>query len=211
MPVAAAYSLAVWVLAGKKHNLRHGFPFDRSYLVFYERLTVAYGLLRQLNGRILRGEKRDNKPYVKLLRDFIDTMEDTTLSNATRHMQQKVTVFDKLREAMRIALPEDKSGLKDPAKSTEDIRTIEKGVTELLAWLSNQKALSAQKDYTKMRSQIEHYWDRLFCDPIVVETPSGTMRIQPQRTNNIILPAGFHYPQDPAKPFPGRANGGFAA
>jgi len=186
MPVAAAYSLAAWVLAAKKHNLRHGFPFDRPYLVFYERLTVAYGLLRQLNSRILRGEKRDNKPYVKLLRDFIDTMEDTALRNATTHMQQKVTVFDKLREAMRIALPEDKSGLKDPAKSTEDIRTIEKGVTEFLAWLSNQKALSAQNDYTKMRSQIEHYWDRLFCDPIVVETPSGTMRIQPQRTNNII-------------------------
>jgi len=31
------------------------------------------------------------------------------------------------------------------------------------------------------------------------------------RTNNPLLPAGFRNPQDPAKPFPGRANGRFAA
>ncbi len=37
-----------------------------------------------------------------------------------------------------------------------------------------------------MLSQIKKYWEKLFSDPIVVDTPHGKITIQPQRTNNII-------------------------
>ncbi|GAH50103.1 unnamed protein product [marine sediment metagenome] len=37
-----------------------------------------------------------------------------------------------------------------------------------------------------MLAQIEEYWDKLFSDPIVVDTPHGKITILPQRTNNII-------------------------
>ena len=107
-------------------------------------------------------------------------------------------------------LPESKCSPNDKA-DTQDIRTIEKRVTEFYDWLSTDKILLLKKDYRGMCAQIKDYWDRLFCDPIAVETPNGTTWIQPQGTNNVLLPDGFHYPQDPAKPFPGRANGGFAA
>jgi len=60
-------------------------------------------------------------------------------------------------------------------------------------------------------SQIDTYGEKLFADPIVVKTAAGRMLVQPQRTNNILLPAGFHNAQDPAKPFAGCTNGGFAA
>jgi hypothetical protein len=185
MPALAAYTLALWVLAGKKEAQGYGFPFDRPYLVFYQRLNVAYGVLKQLNGTVLRADKRDNRPYVRTLRDLMDTMEDTILRKVTTQMQEKVAVFDKLRDAMRIALPEGRYGLNDKG-DTQDIRTIEKRVTEFYEWLSNDTALSRHQDYKKMCAQIKEYWDRLFSDPIVVDTPNGRIRIQPQRTNNIL-------------------------
>ena len=41
-------------------------------------------------------------------------------------------------------------------------------------------------DAQKMIVQIDKYWQKLFSDPITVQTASGTIQIQPQRTNNIL-------------------------
>jgi len=49
-----------------------------------------------------------------------------------------------------------------------------------------------RKDYPqnpaaeKMIAQIDKYWEKLFADPIAVETPAGPILVQPQRTNNIL-------------------------
>ena len=45
---------------------------------------------------------------------------------------------------------------------------------------------AADKDYQKMLDQIDKYWEKLFADPIQVDTPEGKVAIQPQRTNNIM-------------------------
>jgi len=37
-----------------------------------------------------------------------------------------------------------------------------------------------------MIAQIDKYWEKLFADPITVNTPTGETIIQPQRTNNIL-------------------------
>lgn len=37
-----------------------------------------------------------------------------------------------------------------------------------------------------MIEQIEKYWERLFADPIIVKTTAGEIKVQPQRTNNIM-------------------------
>ncbi len=37
-----------------------------------------------------------------------------------------------------------------------------------------------------MIKQIDTYWDKLFADPITIETSNGQVIIQPQRTNNIL-------------------------
>ena len=37
-----------------------------------------------------------------------------------------------------------------------------------------------------MVKQIDKYWDKLFADPIQLETPAGSITIQPQRTNNLM-------------------------
>jgi len=37
-----------------------------------------------------------------------------------------------------------------------------------------------------MINQIEKYWDKLFAEPIIVDTPHGIVTIQHQSTNNVL-------------------------
>jgi hypothetical protein len=91
------------------------------------------------------------------------------------------------------------------------MKTIGKEVGKFTVWLSKSKDYSQDKKYQKLVEQIDTYSNKLFANPIVVQTASGRALVQPQRTNNILLPAGFHNPQDPAKRCPGCTNGGFFA
>ena len=210
MPAVETYTLVLWALEGKKHTDGYGFPFDRPYLIFYERLEVLRRILRHLNRQRLAAGKQDNKPYVRVLRNLIDTMDDTGLRKAAGQMQEKITVFDKLREAMRIAIPTAKHGLNDRG-SKEKISSIKKRVEEFRHWLCNDEMYSKQQDYKGMISQLDKYWDKLFCDPILVAGPQGPILVQPQRTNNGMLCSGYHNPQDSGKSFWERVNHAAAA
>ncbi len=185
IPVVAAYSLVLWALEGKNEGQGYGFPFDRVHLAFYQRLQTVDATLRQLNETKLRNDRRDNKPYVKILRDLYTTMSDAVLAKTAIKMREKIVVFDKLRDAMRIALPDGNAGLNDNGDQT-DIHTIEGRVKHFHHWLSHNESFSTKDDYKKMIAQIEKYWDKLFADPIIVDTPDGKVTIHPQRTNNVL-------------------------
>ena len=86
---------------------------------------------------------------------------------------------------MRIASDSDRRGLNDEGKKG-NIRTIEKRVTKFRAWLTRRKDYPQSPAAQKMITQIDKYWNKLFADPIAVQTSSGPILIQPQRTNNIL-------------------------
>ena len=65
-----------------------------------------------------------------------------------------------------------------------DIRTIEYRVQKFRSWLTSRKDYPQNHDAQKMIAQIDRYWKKLFADPVTVQTASGAMKIQPQRTNN---------------------------
>lgn len=180
----AAYSLVVWALEGKKQAQGYGFPFDRVYLSFYQRLQTLHGTLRQLK-ELDRGHRTDTRLYVKVLRDLIDPLEDPVLRKAADTMQQKAAVFDRLREAMRIAPPDGHRGLNDKGDASQ-IHTIEKAVGQFCRWVCGDPQMSKKEEYQKMIAHIKQYWQKLFSDPLVVETPTGRLTVQPQRTNNIL-------------------------
>lgn len=184
-PVVAAYSMILWALDGKKQGNGYGFPFDRPYLVFYQRLQIVYDKCKELQKIYLRDNQGDNKPFVRISHLLQPIIYDTPLRTTALQMQEKTSVFDKLRDAMRIADPEQNWGLNDEGEDS-DIKTIEKGVKEFHRWLLDDDTLSKNKDYQKMIEQIEKYWQKLFADPITVDTPHGKVTIQPQRTNNIL-------------------------
>jgi len=186
VPAVAAYTLITWVLDANAESNGFGFPFDCQYLVFYQRLQETCLRLHQLFQIQLQGDWKDNKVYSKVSHDLLGVMNDSTLKEASLRMEEKVAVFNRLRKALRITLPENKRGLNDNGDQSCNMKTIEKEVGKFEAWLSKMKGYSEHKEYHKLLREIDAYREKLFADPIVVTTAVGKILIQPQRTNNIL-------------------------
>ena len=185
VPGSVTYLLILWALAGKSQGNGYGFPFDQPHLLFYLRLRKLGCILDHLHRIKLGGSWKDNRIYGKILHDLLDAVNDRVLANAASRMQQKVCVFDQLRAAMRITLPEAKRGLNDPGELS-NIRTIEKAVGRFANRLRKGKQYAKDKDYQNMLRQLEQYWQKLFSDPLRVKTKTGILVVQPQRTNAIL-------------------------
>ena len=203
-------TLLMWALEGKNQGQGRGFPFDQPLLVFCGRLTTAYTLLGQFSQSGLFKSKKEKKLCSTLLRDLLPVTRDSALNTAVATMLEKVEVFNRLRVAMRITLPENKRGLNDEGELC-NMKTIEKEVGKFRRRVSADSNRMKDNAYRKMIGLLDKYWDMLFCDPIVVHTETGKIIIQPQRTNNLMLPAGFQNPQDPSETILGCTNHAFAA
>ena len=179
------HTLLDWTLKSKNQGQGRGFPFDQTHLVFYQRLVRIHTLLDQFSQAGLFKSKKEKRLYNTIRRDLQPVIRDSVLKRTAATMQEKVDVFGRLREAMRISLSENKRGLNDNGELC-DMKTIEKEVTKFIRRLSKDKNCMKDKAYQKMIGQINKYWDMSFCDPIVVETKAGKIIIQPQRTNNIL-------------------------
>jgi len=112
------------------------------------------------------------------------TLADKALTGTVLKMQEKIDVFEQLREAMRIAQPDSRSGLND--ESELEMTSIKERVTLFRHSEKIKQLASTTIAYTKMVKQIDKYWDKLFADPIQVTTKTGIVTIQPQRTNNVL-------------------------
>ena len=185
MPVLNVYALIQWTLRGKSEGHGYGFPFDRPHLAFAKRIHHLHSEVEKLKTIQLRGKRKDNKPYFKVYLDLEKIIKDRTLWKTVSEIEEKITVFEKLRKAMRIAATSSRHGLNDEGQKG-NIRTIEKRVKTFRVWLTRRKDYPQNPAAEKMIAQIDKYWEKLFADPIAVETPAGPILVQPQRTNNIL-------------------------
>jgi hypothetical protein len=183
VPMVLTYALIHWIFEYPKQSNGYGFPFDRPHLDFYRRLQKVHQLLGQIMDINLSDSTNANKPFFQTYKAFTAVVEDTRLNSLAKDLEAKAEVFDKLRMAMRIALPEGKNGINDDGNSL-DMKSIEEKVTAFRKWLVSNK--HRERTYANMVSQIDKYWKKLFADPIPVVTQDGILRIQPQRTNNIL-------------------------
>lgn len=174
-PRVSAYLLVTWVLEADRACHGFGFPFDQPHLEFYQRLQEAYPSLKRLKAAGVSG-----LPLVTLSR----TLRDSALTTMVSRIQEKIAIFEALRNAMRIACPDDHQGLN--SAGDEPIKTIEARVKRFRYSAHIVALASNDTSYRKMVKQIDKYWDKLFADPILAETPTGTIAIQPQRTNNLM-------------------------
>ncbi len=186
VPAVVAYTLVCWALDSGSEGNGFGFPFDYTYLALYQRLREVGLRLHELFTIQLQGNWKENKVYSKISHDLHDVLGDTELMELAQSMEEKVTVFDRLRKAMRITLPEHKRGLNDPGDRSVSMNTIEREVGKFISSLKKSKSYSHQPAYHKLVEQIEAYREKLFADPIAVKTPAGTVLVQPQRTNNVL-------------------------
>ena len=134
---------------------------------------------------LLRNRFKDNKPFYRLWHLPDKVVSDKKLAGAATSMEEKIPVLDELREALRIALPDGKDGLNDDG-ITDDISTIESAVKAFRQRVMSDDRLTANNDYLKMIAQIDKYWEKLFADPITVQTQRGPTKVTPQRTNNLL-------------------------
>ena len=185
IPTLNVYSLILWALEGKNQGRGYGFPFDRLHLAFAERPQKIYCLIDQLKDIQLRRKWRDNKPYFRIMGDLEKIMADKVLWEVVEKIKLKIKVFDKLRDAMRIAPVLGKCGLNHDGMEA-NIGAIEQRVKNFRLWLISRKEYSVNQGYRKMVEQIDKYWEKLFADPITIDGPNGKIQIQPQRTNNIM-------------------------
>lgn len=184
MPSASAFALIHWAFDVSAQLNGYGFPFDRTHLVFYHRLKTVYALVEAIWQSSLKYEKT-HRPLHKLFRLIKQVMDDQGLKRSAARLDEKADVFDALRKALRIALPEGRNGLNDNGDDT-DMKTIKQKVEEFRKELTSDIKFSNSEEYKKMVKQIDTYWEKLFADPIAVYTPTGVRFVQPQRTNNIL-------------------------
>jgi hypothetical protein len=177
------YTLIKWTLEGKSQGNGYGFPFDRPHLSFAKRIHQLHTHVALLKKS--HRQPQGHKPTIKLHSDLQKIIKDKVLWNAVEALEKRVLVFERLRKAMRIAHPSGRYGLNDEGCKI-DIRTIEYRVKKFRTWLTRRKDYSKNHDAKKMIAQIDKYWKKLFADPVTVQTASGAIKIQPQRTNNIL-------------------------
>ena len=170
-----AYLLVAWILEYSSASNGFGFPFDRPHLEFYCRMEKAYP--------ILKGLKKQGVSILPLS-TLNKVLADVALKKLVSRIQQKICLFDELRNAMRIAGPETHQGLND--EGDDDIKTIAGRVNKFRYSAQVEMLASNDISYQKMVKQIDKYWDKLFADPIQVDTPNGKITLQPQRTNNLM-------------------------
>jgi hypothetical protein len=66
------------------------------------------------------------------------------------------------------------------------MKSIKKAVGRFRSKLDKNPSYKRDLLCKKLAKQIDKYDERLFADPIDVDTPFGKMTIQPQRTNNLL-------------------------
>lgn len=170
MYAPAAYAMIYWALDTSDLD-GCGFPFDCPHFIFYQRLGVLHDMV---NNRLI-----GSSVLYRLWGTLTKIIEDPTLKKAAMKMHKKVATFEKLREALCIAVPQKRQGLNDDGREA-DIKSIE----EKVKCFRNE--IVPDEDYNDTVKQIDKYWDKLFADPITVNNSTGRIEIRPQRTNNIL-------------------------
>jgi hypothetical protein len=184
-PLLCAYSLIQWALEGKTQGEGYGFPFDRPHVEFAKRLLVVYEQLEPIKGVPLRGQFSASMPLLKLSCELEKVGADAELRQMLAAIDVKIQVFDQLRRAMRIAEKDKTAGLNSGSEQTA-MGPVQKAVRKFRHKVTSRSDYHSNTGWKKMIAQIDKYWDKLFADPIAVETANGRLRIQPQRTNNIM-------------------------
>lgn len=179
-PALIAYAMIHWTFTISVELEGYGFPFDCSHWIFYQRLKRLYEFINQSENR-----DADNKPLRSLWRPLTKIVEDPQLKTAAARMEERTGVFEKLRQALSIAMPEGGRGLNDDGTDA-DLKSIEAAIREFRKEIVGDEQFCRNPVYKKMIKQIDKYWGKLFADPITVDGPEGTLSIQPQRTNNIL-------------------------
>lgn len=179
------YFLCQWCLQGKKEGNGYGFPFDRPLLDFAGRIKELKDFLPSMQNQIPQNDKVGFRLFTKLSNLVKKICADKDFTRAVADLKWRSQLFDDLRDKMRIARPAGRQGLNDEG-SHKSMTSIRNGVRQFRLKLGKKSKYRKDILCQKLAKQIDKYDEKLFADPIEVNTPSGKMFIYPQRTNNLL-------------------------
>jgi hypothetical protein len=186
-----SYCLILWLLDYSSEGDGYGFPFDQSYLRFYERLRKADDFIDEVLKFYL--PLNDNHKIWCKLRNLIQKItKDDRLSVIANAYGIKLDVFENLREALGAAPTGKSEGLANTGitESESELENIRTAVTDFCKNLKEQikttKNEDISKSFDKLQQKLEKYWDKLFSDPIEIEIDGNPRTIFIHRTNNLI-------------------------
>lgn len=185
LPLLSTYALVLWCLHGKKNGDGYGFPFDRPLLEFARRLLILLDHAQALMQQLPAEGRTGNQIFYKFLRKVLDIVSDPIFEQTVEELNWRCDLFDDLRKKMRIAPPGGDKGLNDDG-SNRAMNSIKKGLEQFRRHLDDNRKYNRDPLCRKVAKQIDQYGDKLFADPIVIDSQSGPVTIYPQRTNNIL-------------------------
>jgi hypothetical protein len=169
----------------------YGFPFDQSYLNFYQRLKDAYIMIKQVT-TFYSSKTKNDRIIWKLYHVIKDVVEDSSLEKSVEQYSAKLAVFSNLREAFGTTPKSVSNGLTKMKEITSyrEHRRIKNAVHKFLK--ETEKKTKSEKDkkicdtLVKVINKINEYGERLFVDPLVVEVENKKRTFFVHRTNNIV-------------------------
>ena len=180
LAIVSSYVMIHWALDTTGQLEGYGFPFDCPHFIFYQRLKVLYEMVD------IAGYDQFDKRFFNLWKPLNKIINDQQLKSSARQIEKKMETFKQLRKALSITVSENKKGLNDDGDDDTNIKSIAQKVKQFRTQIMADEKLSQANSYKKMIKQIDTYWDKLFADPIIIETSDGQVVIHPQRTNNIL-------------------------
>jgi hypothetical protein len=174
----------------------YGFPFDRPQVDYYEKLETAATQIRGVLQDAATLSRRDKKDLLKLESVLRTVVNDHHLQDTVKALREKMAIFDRLRQIMRLTKKNGTQGLNDNGAlaGQRELKTIEK---ELKAYTTTLAKRTGRPGFNKRRpqlatgikrmvKQIRFYWQKLFMSPVIVQVDGRRQEIIAQRTNNIM-------------------------
>ena len=127
-----------------------------------------------------------DKRFFNLWNPLNKIVNDPQLKSAAKQLEKKMKTFKQLRKALSLTVSENRKGLNDDGDDDNNMKNIAQKVKQFRDEIMADEKLFQVDSYKNMIKQIDTYWDKLFADPITIETSNGQVIIQPQRTNNIL-------------------------
>ena len=199
LPQWYALQMIYEIQLGQGNNDGYGFPFDHPHLDYYERLEIAITQVREALQNAAPLPKREKKDLLKLetvLSTVMPENHDDPIRKTVKSLRERINIFDRFRQIMRLACKGNKQGLNDNGSlaSHNELLQIEKELTAYTTRLErkanrvrfNKQHPQLADDMKKMLKQIHKYWDMLFMAPIIVRVASTEHEIVAQRTNNLM-------------------------
>lgn len=177
-------AFAMSVLDAEHEGDGCGFPFDRPHLLL---LRQAQAVLKateaiRLLPRLPPAAEKLSARLESLLRPMC---ADRALRAAADSLEAHARLFDRLRDAMRLARPGSRAGLNDDGGDTP-VPEVMESVDRLCREIRGDDTLMRDRHVAAMLDRIDARHGLLFAGPVEMRTPAGKRLVQPQRTNNII-------------------------